>query len=562
MPERARLRPITALAAYAESLLEGRRVIVFGDSSSDIAEQLLERGARLVHVYDPDPTRVAEAATRNTSRNVSYGPLGEGGLAVREGAFDLALVENLGIHDDIPYLLKRVKRCLSARGAAFIATSNPDTTEGADDRPGYYELYDNVSAHFDEVRMLGQTPFMGYAVVDFAPEGEPDVSVDTGFVPGGSEEPEAFIALASERELKLDEYAIVQMPAAELVQPTEGISVELLRDAEDRERTAREQIATLEGTVDNLRSANEELKLELEQLNAPADSSAQDAADRLQAELDRRNKWIDQLDARAATADARADELTLELEEQRRANEKLKPELEQLRRDNAKLEKQLEAAREQPAPEPAPAAAAPAVDDERVKELEEQLESLRQTNDELARSKRDLVAEKRDLEKSQRKLEADLARSQQRDSKLEQELEDASAAVDLARDLEARLRERAQHVRELERQLKVGERLGLQLLRDVRAGASRSAAASNGGSSNGSGSDDLRQKLDRLSQLNAEREADLEAARWSIQELELRLKDNAPARDATLHERLSEAQAELQRQATLIAQLQNRPDPA
>ena len=90
------LSPSVVLAAYAEALLEGRRVVVFGDATSALPAEILERGARAVHVYDPEPARVtAVAAGKNRSKQISVVPLDEADVAVRDGAFDLAIVEDL-----------------------------------------------------------------------------------------------------------------------------------------------------------------------------------------------------------------------------------------------------------------------------------------------------------------------------------------------------------------------------------------------------------------------------------------------------------------------------------
>src|SRR5262245_47363709 len=126
MLDRPALQPSAALAAYCERLAAGQRVVVFGSSSSGLAELLLERGARLVHVYDADATRAAEAATRNRSQNLWFAPLADGDFALRERAFDLAVIEYLSSHADPGALLKRVRRTLSGRGAAFVASPNPE----------------------------------------------------------------------------------------------------------------------------------------------------------------------------------------------------------------------------------------------------------------------------------------------------------------------------------------------------------------------------------------------------------------------------------------------------
>jgi SAM-dependent methyltransferase len=200
------LSPSIVLASYAEPLLDGRRAVVFGDSTSPLAEEMIERGARSVHVCDPEPARAGEAAARNRSRQISIVPLDDADVAVRQGAFDVAIVEDLSNASNAGALLAEVRRALSVRGVAFIASPNPDAkrplvprTSGstAATALGYYELYDKVVAEFPEVRMLGQTPFVGYAIVDFAPTTDLDVELDSGFLPTGAEEPEWFVAVAA-----------------------------------------------------------------------------------------------------------------------------------------------------------------------------------------------------------------------------------------------------------------------------------------------------------------------------------------------------------------------------
>jgi hypothetical protein len=137
----------------------------------------------------------------------------------------------------------------------------------------YYALFDLASAQFSSVRMLGQAPFVGYAVVDFAPDGEPEPSIDNGFVPSGAEEPEWFVALASSHPVRLDEFAVIQLSARQtLAAPSERSGPERLPRAVDAEMTG------------------------------------------LRAELARREQSIDDLEARVAAADARASSLQDEID--------------------------------------------------------------------------------------------------------------------------------------------------------------------------------------------------------------------------------------------------------
>lgn len=283
------------LAAYAERLLEGRRVVVFGDSTSGLAEHLVERGARLVHVYDADLGRVAEATTRGASQSISFAPLGEGGIAVRDGAFDIGIIENLAEADDAAGLVRRMRRALAARGIAFIAAPNPEVEarllpEKSKAGPSYYELYDLAGAEFDEIRMLGQTPFVGYAVAEFSEDGGDEYSIDTAFVPGGAEEPEYYIALASHFPVALDSFCVVQLPAEPLLAQADS-------DATSQVASLKRQLAAVERKLSEAQRSEVKPDAETKRLLLEAND-----------ELARRDAWVAELESRAAIADERADD--------------------------------------------------------------------------------------------------------------------------------------------------------------------------------------------------------------------------------------------------------------
>lgn len=409
------LRASAALAAYAEPLLEGRRVIVFGDASSALATQLVERGARLVHVYDPEPSRVAEAATRNTSRNISIAPLSETGLAAREGAFELGIVEDLPSTGPAHSVLKRLRRALGPRGVALIAAPNSEArvrllTRGRviDGALDYYQLYDAVAAEFEHVRMLGQTPFVGFAVVDFAAEDTPEPSLDAGFVPGGAEEPEWFIALAASYAIRLDEFAVVQLPAASVLEARNGgaIAAEWSREAQ----RALARTAELEAEARELRARVRALE------GKQPDASA---VIELRQQLADRDRWIAELEARAAVADARADEAETELEE---------------------------------------------IQAERQREQHEALGPARALEAQLASARAELASLRTRLSEQDERL---------------RKLTELPPADDDFGGLERQLRQRGEEIRVLERQLQTAERVGRELLGELErlhdSGAEREA---------------------------------------------------------------------------------------
>lgn len=436
------LTPSVVLASYAEPVLDGRRAVVFGDSTGPLAAEILGRGARSVHVCDGDVARAGEAAARNRSRQISIVPLGDADVAVREGAFDVAIVEDLSNADDASSLLKQVRRALSPRGVAFVASPNPDVkrpllprTRGASTSSalGYYELYDKVAAEFQDVRMLGQTPFVGYAVVDFAPAGELDVELDSDFLPTGAEEPEWFIAVAAREPAELGVFSIVQLPASRVVGAgTDDQLAEELRAARARVASLDEKLAVL---------AAENTKLTAERRSKKSESNAR--TEELATEVEKKNARIVDLESAKAALEIGLKKAT-----------------------------------------------------ENVESLRERAAEADRANEERAAA----VVERDRLEAALREAEAK-----------------ADNEGEVAR-LEGLLAERAERVRVLEGELREAERIGKELVKELaREVEARSATAE---------TEETRVKGERSDALAAENArlcADLQAAEWTIQELENRL---------------------------------------
>ena len=493
------LSPSIVLAAYAEQLFDGRRVVVFGDSTSAVAEELTLRGARTVHVFDPEPSRAAVSAGQNRSKQISVAPLDEADLAVRDGAFDVAFIEDLSSFGQPETLLRRVRRALSSRGTAIVASPNPEArtpllphtgSARTSSALGYYELYDAVSAEFAEVRMLGQTPFVGYAVVDFAPDGEPDVSIDSGLVPGGAEEPEWFVALASREPVECDPVGIVQLPAAKVT--TTGAPASLSEDL----RLARSSEARLLDRV-------AELEVELAREQEPADDTAAlEHRAKLEAELLQRDASIADLKAQLAAAEAREARAREEATTLRRGAEES---AEVARVELAKIGPVQDRLQAEIARQKEHAANLESALADRNREVAELTERNREVSETTARleKERDTLAGRLSHDAGE------LAAERRKLSEIEAELARLKADDETPRELaalEATLRERGEHIRSLQEQLREAERVGRELLRgggrEPRTGESTA---------------------EQLAAENARLTANLEALTWSVQELEGRL---------------------------------------
>lgn len=579
-----RVSPSVALAAYAEAWISGAKVIVFGDALSPLAERLLERGARHVQVYDIDAARAAEASAASRQKQITYAPLELAGSVLRDGAFDVGIVEDLAIARQHPKeLLDTLARHLSRRGLALIGSRNPDVAEplirgGVDAAPppGYYDFYDTVSQHFEEVRMLGQTPFVGYAIADFSAADASDVRIDTALLPNGAEEPEWFLALASALPVSPDAFSVIQLPLAELelgssAEPP-APDLEVVERAESKVRELEAALAEL--AAEGAREAEKYAAERQQAAERHAAERERDAehfaaerardADRLAAErardaerlaAERARDGEKRAAERARDSEKQAAERAREIEKQaaerdRGAERQARDaERRQLAQRVQALQAELDKREEWLAGLESRAATA----DERADQAQAELEKLgkeqRKTKEHVARLEQQLDDERRgkrqleesartheqELGKRERRLESEAQRARELSSenkalaariteltaalaesqrKARQSAEEGSEEVraELAQ-LEALLKDRAVEVSRLTTALHQTERFGRQLIiKLTEFEAAREPAAAT-------------PDLQGLTQRNAELAADLEAARWTISSLEAKVGD-------------------------------------
>jgi chromosome segregation ATPase/SAM-dependent methyltransferase len=362
--------PSRVLVSLAEPLVRGRRVALLGNVLSGLAQELAERGARVAHGYDPDPGRAAEAATREAARaernhKVVLGALGPD-LGVRDGAFDVVIVPDLTLFREPLAELARARRLLAAGGVAIVASPNGEISRSllpraaAESAPAsYYELFDMLMLQWEQVRMLGQAPFVGYALVDFAPEGEPEVTVDTSLL-ASPEEPEWFVAVASDRAPSVEAFSLVELPLGEVLagmrQPTPS-DEDRLALAEARARLTLLG-AELEALREKARKAErdaEQRGSEVQRLStrlAEAQAAPPPRAPRPEPDL---SKTLQDTSAELERQKERAGRLARQLEDERRDKQRMEAALrnqaparpsedDALRAQLAKAEAALEAA--------------------------------------------------------------------------------------------------------------------------------------------------------------------------------------------------------------------------
>jgi len=480
---------VAALSVYLEPLAADARVAVVGGATPALADRLLELGARTVNFYDPDEARAAALADV-VPRGVSVRAL-RGAIDVRDGAFDLVVVPDVGALPEPAATIGDLRRVLDGRGAV-VAMGRATTAAGGDEPDGtfpelapaaveYAELYDLFASQFDSVTMNGVLPFAGVVFAELGASDDLAVSVDTRLVPPSA--PGVFVVVASRDVTELDPYAIVQVaPEAVSGAPAaarEGRASEALRDegAEARAMEAQAAFAAMQ------------LKAEL-----------------LEAQLDEHRGRVLAAESRGAEAGSRLEVITLERDVAVRRVAELEAMVASAQQALLALEKKVALAERGMLDR-----------DDRIAALNAELDAREGQGVDLASID---PAEFVELSQRAQTAEASLALHVQDLA----HVAEAHAAETAA--LEAQLRERASLIKEMERELGRREHLVRELvaaLEETRETGVSTHAFEAATAPVGVPPQEvvrLRRKLDDLAMEVARREGELEARAWRITELE------------------------------------------
>lgn len=571
--------PSHVLAVHAEPLIQGRRVAFLGPNDPTLVDLLFDRGARTVHVYDPQLP--AAEAPRNDGQGLTLSSLRALDVGLRDGVFDLVLAPDIALLGDGESVLAQIRRLVGARGAALVGCRNEaggppwlPSPEALVPAPSYRTFYDLCALQFADVRLLGVAPFAAYAVAELGPDQEPAVAFDTSLA-DPPEAPEWFVAVLAQHG-----QAAAQLEAFDLVQFPRG---ELARPAADR--------ADLEALEARL--------LVADQKRTEAEARAGEAglrADRVHAEL---GSTLDDL---RRTKDKLA-KLTREVEEERGAKRrleaelaKIKPELAELRELRLSLEAELIEARTQLAT-PGARGGVPLAEAQRVaEELAHALAEVAALKERLAHAARTENELRHKADEKERALGASFTRAKELEDRLEKQLAEdssrsnvdqetmtrltqhAAAAEALAeklqrevslahqtheaevKTLEAALRERGAELRAARLENERRERMLHELLAEIEL---RSDAVVEPDGALTSALDVARSERDRLARDAARREADLQSAAWRIAELERLATDVGSTPDRSELDALRRAlEQEHARADQLERRLASHPDEA
>ncbi len=203
------------LYAYAAPLWQGRSVLEIGCGDGGSADYLGGAGAEQVVAVDVDPVRVERARSRHARPRVEFRAIGDLWQVVTFGErFDIVLVPDGQALLATPELITGLRGLLNPGGHLVVAVPAADRkNRPSKDGVGYYDLSDALMAHFPAVRMLGQTPFLGFGLVEFDATADA-LRVDVSLLHGGTEQPSHYVAIAGAAVPPSLGYALVQVPFA------------------------------------------------------------------------------------------------------------------------------------------------------------------------------------------------------------------------------------------------------------------------------------------------------------------------------------------------------------
>jgi len=298
------------LYAYTTPLWRERRVLEIGCGEGASAAFLARHGAADVVSLDIDAVRLERARARYAGPGVQFVLLEDlQQLAAMSRRFDVVFVPDGEAILSDPDAVARVRNLLREGGFVVVAVpAGERQSKVFRGGVGYYDLADTLAREFRVVRMLGQTPFLGFGLVEFDAAADA-LRVDASLLGGGTEQPSHYIAVAGNDKPPVLGQVLVQVPFAPieaLAEHAAGRAAELTPAPQGvtalAERESAREIARLKAELAEARLA----------ARAPG-SPAEIAGSTLRAELAERR--LDEVERRAR---ARSDEAETRITELRR----------------------------------------------------------------------------------------------------------------------------------------------------------------------------------------------------------------------------------------------------
>jgi ubiquinone/menaquinone biosynthesis C-methylase UbiE len=182
---------------YLADLLPGKRVLEMGCATGYGAQFLANHGAGRVVGVDRSLRQVSEARTRFRQSNLEFRCEEPGSVELEDGSFDIVFVP-----DGVDALRRRtvlaeLRRLLVRQGHLVVCGLSADR-RGAPGGASFYEFRDRLERLFSPVRMIAQTPFVGFSLIEYADDGgSPGIELDTSLceLAGGEAEASDYVAV-------------------------------------------------------------------------------------------------------------------------------------------------------------------------------------------------------------------------------------------------------------------------------------------------------------------------------------------------------------------------------
>lgn len=302
------------LYAYTSALWRGRRVLEIGCGGGSSAAYLAVHGAADVVSLDVDAERIDRARAQHARPGIHYLLLDDlqqiGALSHR---FDVVLIPDAEAILAAPGLLSRIKGLLRDDGFLVVAVAASERQSAFfHGGVGFYDLSDALTRDFRAVRMLGQTPFLGFGLIEFD-TGSDGLRVDVSLLGGGTEQPSHYVAIAGNTASPALGQALVQVPFAPIEALAEAATAAPPPSAALMTRAGGAAISEAEREIARLKVEVAEARLVAQgpgnTVELIAATTRADLAERRLDEIERRAR------VRADEADTRMSDLRRKLED-------------------------------------------------------------------------------------------------------------------------------------------------------------------------------------------------------------------------------------------------------
>ncbi|HTE51469.1 MAG TPA: methyltransferase domain-containing protein [Kofleriaceae bacterium] len=205
---------------YLVDLLHERRVLEIGCGVGYGAQFLANHGAARVVGVDRSLRSITDARARYSQTNLEFRCEEPGSIELDDGSFDCIFVP-----DGIEVLrrgsvLGELRRLLVPGGHLILCGPSADR-RGSPGGASFYEFRDRLERQFSPVRMVAQSPFVGFSLVEYASgtaSGADEQSIDTHLdtslleLTGGEPEASDYVAVCGGAAVRARGYAVVQVP--------------------------------------------------------------------------------------------------------------------------------------------------------------------------------------------------------------------------------------------------------------------------------------------------------------------------------------------------------------